>query len=123
MKPFADDTMVAMDTPMLDYHRKNPGNIAMPYFGVCGGFFHRLAAGKEDEVKDSPYYTPKNLEAWSKIKELCGKYHATITQILLGFFMAQDFNMIPLVGPSNVDQLTDAMGTFNHSFNMSDFVL
>jgi aryl-alcohol dehydrogenase-like predicted oxidoreductase len=123
MKPFDDDTMVTMDDAMLAYHKKNPNTIAMPYFGVCSGFFHLLAAGKEEEVKNSPYYTPRNLELSKKVDQLRKKYDASISQVLTGFYMVQDFSIIPLVGSIDADQLRDAMGTLNHSFDAADFVL
>lgn len=123
MKPFDDDTMVTMDDTMLAYHKKNPGNMAMPYFGICSGFFHHLAAGKEEKVKSSPYYNPQNLELARKIGQLREKYGASITQILIGFYLTQDFTMIPLVGSTNPDRLKDAMDALAHRFDAADFVL
>ena len=47
MKPFPDETMVTMDKEMIKYH-KNSNNLAMPYFGLCSGFFQKLETkGKE----------------------------------------------------------------------------
>jgi aryl-alcohol dehydrogenase-like predicted oxidoreductase len=122
MKPFGDDTMVVMDDAMYHYHREHPDNIAMPYFGVCGGFFHQLAAGKETELKISPYYTPKNLEFSNKIKVLCEKYHASISQILLGFYATRDFVTVPLIGPSKAAHLEDAMNGMEIDFDPQDFI-
>lgn len=123
MKPFDDDTMVAMDEQMLAYHRKTPENIVMPYFGVCSGFFHLLAAGNEEKVKSSPYYTSKNLLLAKEIDALCEKYKASISQILTAFYMVQDFSVIPLNGSTKPGQLEDAMGTLELSFDPADFVV
>jgi aryl-alcohol dehydrogenase-like predicted oxidoreductase len=123
MKPFDDETMVAMDDGMLAYHKENPGNVAMPYFGVCSGFFHLLSAGNEDQVKASPYYTPQNLELAKKVDRLRYKYNATISQILTGFYMVQPFLTIPLVGSINSEQLNDAWGTLSFNFDPDDFVI
>jgi aryl-alcohol dehydrogenase-like predicted oxidoreductase len=121
MNPFGDKTMAAMDEAMLRYHLEHQDNTAMPYFGICSGFFHRLEAGKEEELKTSPYYTPENMEIARKIKILREKYHASISQILLGFYFAQDCAMVPLIGPSKAAHLEDAMGSLEIDFDAGDF--
>jgi aryl-alcohol dehydrogenase-like predicted oxidoreductase len=123
MKPFSDDTMVTMDSAMMEYHTKNADNVAMPYFGLCNGFFHLLTAGQEEKVKDSPYYTQKNLELAERLKSLCQKYTASISQILMGFYMVQDFAVIPLAGAVNGEELKDAMGTLRFNFEAKDFIM
>ncbi|MDR0656787.1 MAG: aldo/keto reductase [Treponema sp.] len=123
MKPFSDDTMVTMDSAMMEYHTKNTDNIAMPYFGLCSGFFHLLAAGQEEKVKNSPYYTPKNLELAERLKSLCRKYTVSISQILMAFYMMQDFTAIPLAGAINGEELKDTMETLRFNFEAGDFVL
>lgn len=120
MKPFPDKTMVAMDDEMLEYH-KTSKNLAMPYFGVCSGFFHVLAAKGEEAVKNSPYYTRENLELAARIEALREKYNATISQILLGFFFQQGMDICPLAGADNEQQLLEVMGTFDIDFDPKDF--
>ncbi|MBU5451056.1 aldo/keto reductase [Acetivibrio sp. MSJd-27] len=122
MKPFSDDTMEAMDDKMLTYHKANPQNLAMPYFGVCSGFFHIADAKGLDAVKDSPYYTEKNLEIVKKVNQLREKYNASISQILLGFFYTREFHCVPLYGPQNPEQLKDAMGALEINFDPQDFI-
>lgn len=122
MKPFADDTMVTVDAEMQQYHKNNPGNLLMPYFGVCSGFFHIAAASGLDAVKQSPYYTEKNLEIQKKVTELQKKYNASVSQIVLGFFYQQAFCTAPLYGSKDEQQLLDAMGTLNIAFDPKDFV-
>ena len=121
MKPFPDKTMVAMDNEMLEYH-KTSKNLAMPYFGVCSGFFHVLAAKGVEAVKNSPYYTRENLELAARIEALREKYNATISQILLGFFFQQGMDICPLAGADNEQQLLEVMGTFDIDFDPKDFV-
>lgn len=121
MKPFDDDTMVPMDDAMMEYHRNNPENLAMPYFGVCSGFFHIIAAKGLDAVKNSPYYTPENLKIVDRVNELCKKYGCSISQVLLGFFHNQDFQAVPLAGAENVAQLTESMKTMEFDFKKEDY--
>lgn len=121
MKPFPDKTMVAMDDKMFEYH-KTSKNLAMPYFGVCSGFFHILDAKGEEAVKNSPYYTKENLELAKKINSLRKKYNATISQILLGFFFQKGVDICPLAGADNEQQLLEVMGTFDIDFDPKDFL-
>lgn len=108
MRPPDDDTMVAMDEHMLKIHRRG-NNLAMPYFGLCSGFFHKLDALGPDAVADSPYCTPGNLLLKKRIDAIRRETGASLTQVLLGFFYAQDFPVVPLVFSSNIDHLKDAM--------------
>ena len=121
MLPFKDDTMVTADQAMLDYHRQSE-NTLMPYFGVCSGFFHLLAAKGPEAVQNSPYCTPGNLAVAKKVDELCKKYGASITQVLLGFFLTHDLPIVPLAGSDNVEQLLDMMKTPDIAFDPKDFV-
>jgi aryl-alcohol dehydrogenase-like predicted oxidoreductase len=122
MKPGADDTMVTIDGAMMEYHRKNADKVVMSYSSVCNGFFHRIAAGEDEKVKTSPYYTQKNLELAAKLKNLRQKYNASVTQILTGFFTVQDFDVISLIGVSSEDHLKDLMGTLALNFDPEDFI-
>jgi aryl-alcohol dehydrogenase-like predicted oxidoreductase len=123
MKPLADDTMEAFDEAMFDYHRGNPGSLAMPYMGVCSGFFHFYAAGNTEAIKDSPYNTEKNLLLAERVRELARQYHASISQILLTFFALQDFDCVPLYGPQSADQLLDALEARHLKLAKTDFAI
>ena len=120
MKPFPDETMVTMDKEMIKYH-KNSNNLAMPYFGLCSGFFQKLETKGKEAVIDSPYFTEGNLERGVKIKALEEKYNCTTSQILLGYILNQDFETLPLAGASKIEQLEDFMKTIHINFNKGDF--
>ncbi len=121
MNPLDDDTLVYADSRMQQYHRDNKDNLLMPYMGVCSGFFHKYAAGGADAVKGSPYYTEGNLKTAERVKEICKKYNATVTQAVLGFFGQQDFDCAPLYGPKNAEQVIEAMKTFEIPFSREDY--
>lgn len=113
--PGSDDTLVEMDDAMLEYHR--PGrNLAIPYFGMCSGFFQKLAAKGPDAVKDSMYFTPGNLKLVERINTVCRETGASITQAVLGFFFAKDFPIVPLAGASSISHLKEAMDTLKFNF-------
>lgn len=120
MKPFPDETMVTMDKEMMNYH-KNSDNLAMPYFGLCSGFFQKIETKGKEVVLDSPYYTEENLKRIEKINELKEKYNVTISQILLGYILNREVEMLPLAGASKIEQLKDFMKTLSISFDKSDF--
>jgi aryl-alcohol dehydrogenase-like predicted oxidoreductase len=121
MKPFPDDTMATMDPGMQDFHRGERSILAMPYFGVCSGFFHILDAKGEEAVKESPYYTPGNMKVKARIDRLREKYEASVTQVLLGFFFAQDYPIVPLCSADNISQLEDIMKAPEFVFEPADY--
>lgn len=121
MNPLNDDTLVYADEEMQTYHRDNPANLLMPYMGVCSGFFHKYISKGSDAVKDSPYYTEGNIKTAGRVKMLCEKYHATVSQVLLGFFGQQDFDCAPLYGPKNADQIEEAIKAFEIPFCRDDY--
>lgn len=90
--------------------------------GVCSGFFHKYAAGGIDAVKTSPYCTEGNLKMAERVKMLCEKYNATVTQAVLGFFGQQDFDCAPLYGPKNAEQIIEAMKTWDIPFKKEDYM-
>lgn len=114
-KPDSDDTLCEMDESMIAYHRTGR-NLAIPYFGMCSGFFHKLASKGVDAVADSPYYTPGNLRVMECINRICAETGASISQAVLGFFLTRGFPVVPLAGASSIDHLKDAMETLDIDF-------
>lgn len=123
MNPLPDDTLVYADEQMQQYHLENPCNLLMPYMGVCSGFFHKYAKGGQDAVKDSPYCTPGNIKMAERVKELCEKYHATVSQVVLGFFGQTEFDCAPLYGPKDAAQIEEAMKAFEIPFTREDYIV
>lgn len=122
MNPFPDDTLGVMDKEMLAYHKSNPQNLAMPYFSICSGFFHKLLKDPHNaSLKQSPYYTEGNLQVFEQVKALMSKYNASLSQILLGFYTACNFNSVPLFGTSKVANLEDALAYLDIDFDAKDF--
>ena len=104
-----------------EYHKKNSENLAMPYMGICSGFFHNFIEKGEDSVVDSPYYTKENIRLAERVRMLTEKYQATVTQVVLGFFTCRDFPCVPLYGPRSADHLKEAMGSFEITFMKEDY--
>ena len=121
MNPLDDDTLVYADEEMQQYHRGHTENLLMPYMGVCSGFFHKYIGKGPDAVKDSPYYTDGNLKMAERVRRICDKYNATVSQVVLGFFGQQDFDCAPLYGPKNAEQIEEAMKAFEIPFKKEDY--
>ena len=102
-------------------NKKNSENLAMPYMGICSGFFHNFIEKGEDSVVDSPYYTKENIRLAERVRMLTEKYQATVTQVVLGFFTCRDFQCVPLYGPRSAEHLKEAMGSFEIPFKKEDY--
>lgn len=121
MNPLEDDTLVYFDDDMYEYHKANKGNLAIPYMSVCSGFFHLYLSSGPDKVKNNPYNTEKNRQIAEHLKVLMKKYNASITQVLLGYFTALDFDCLPLYGPLNQEQIIDALRTADINYTKDDY--
>lgn len=121
MNPLADDTLVYIQNDLWDYHVKNDMNLAVPYMGAANGFFHKYALYGIESIKKSPFYTKGNVKRAEKCISLARKYNATITQIVLGFFMHQPFLCAPLYGPKDSGQIVEALRTLEYSFAAEDY--
>lgn len=123
MMPMPDDTLGYADSSVQEYHAQNPQNILMPYTSICGGFFQKYINGETDAVKDSPYLTEGNIRMSQKLLKICEKYQVTVLQAVLGFFVQQDFQCVPLYSPRNAEQMEEAMKTFEFPFCREDYNL
>lgn len=115
------DPMVRIQGPLYDYHVHNPQNLAIAYMSVAGGFFHQYMDRGAEALKDNPYCTSENRRVAKRCMELMEKYHASMTQVLLGFYQQLPFACAALYGPRNGAQVADAMGAMEIPFVPEDF--
>lgn len=120
MRPYSDPTMAVMDAAMLRLHRERDV-LAMPYFGLCGGYFHRLCVGNEGSLTDSPYDTAGNRALLGHINALRERYRASVSQILIGFYFAHDLPIVPLAGCKNLQELRDIMQATSVTLSPDDY--
>ena len=116
----SDPTLTVVKDEVYAYHVKNPDNVLMPFSSVAEGYFHRLLLKGEG---GGDYDTEGNRAFAKKIPALQEKYGATITQVLLGYFRTMPFTCIPLFGPRDVSQLSDAMKAMEIPFTEEDYRL
>lgn len=122
MNPLADDTMVACKGDLYELHKECKDLLEMPFMGNASGFFHIYAAQGEEGVKNSPYYTEKNLVMARRIKDLTKKYDCAITNVVLGYFSTEAFPCVPLYGPFNEESIKEAARTFDIKFDKKDYI-
>ena len=123
MNPMEDDTLVYLKDDLARYHEETPENLAMPYMGVATGYFHKYIAGGERAVQGSPYHTPQNAVLARRCADLMEKYEASMTQVVLGFFMCRPFTCVPLYGTRNEKQLAEIARVEEIPFTEEDYRL
>lgn len=121
----ADDTLCMVDAEMLAYHREPTcRTLLMPYSGLCEGFFHKLMNPGllgTLPVMGNQYYTPGNLAKTERIRMLQEKYHATVSQVLVGFLSTRDVPLLPLYGCSTPEHLLEIAAALDMPFEAADF--
>jgi aryl-alcohol dehydrogenase-like predicted oxidoreductase len=106
-----DPTIVAMDPALWVYHRRT-GLAAIPFSSQANGFFNKLAAGQTAAIKPHTrriYCNPENQLRFQRIQQLAQETSLSITQIVLGYLLAQPFTTIPIVGCQTLEQLQDSL--------------
>jgi aryl-alcohol dehydrogenase-like predicted oxidoreductase len=101
-----DKTTVAMNPELYAYHMQS-GMAALAYSSQAGGLFHKLVAG--NDAVGRAYPLGPNRERLKRVQSLCAQTGLTITQVVLGFLMAQPFVTVPIVGCRTEAQLRDSL--------------
>jgi len=104
-----DPTTVAMDGETLAYHRRT-GLAAIPYSSQAGGYFQKLAEGREIRPgQQKTYGTGENRRRGARLQILAQETGYSISQLVLGYLTNQPFATIPIVGCRTVAQVEDSM--------------
>lgn len=106
-----DKTQVVMSDTLWAYHRQT-GLAAIPYSAQANGIFHKLAAGLEDRVRPqlaALMLNPLTRQRFERVQALQAATGWSVTQIVLGYLMAQPFVTIPVIGPRTLHQLAESL--------------
>ena len=106
-----DQTMVAMDTGLKQYHLVS-GMAVIPYSSQANGYFQHLAAGETDKIKlqhRNMYGSRTNDVRLERIRKLGAETGLSITAIVLGYLMAQPFPTLPVFACRTMAQLEDTL--------------
>lgn len=107
----SDPTIVAMDDALWEYHRKQQLT-AIPFSAQANGLFQKMAAGNVDSLSpmhQKMYLNPDTERRFSQLVKLRDQSGLTVTQIVLGYLLAQPFPTIPVFSSRNVAQLLDTL--------------
>ncbi len=101
----AHKSRFGLNTPgQVDWYRQTRLPVA-PYSPTAQGFFTGTATESE-----KAFGTPENNARRERVAALAGKSGATPTQIALAWLLNHPFPVFPIIGTSNPDRLTDALG-------------
>lgn len=104
-----DPTTVAMDRETLAFHQQT-GIAAIPYSSQAGGYFQKLAEGREIRPNQQKVYgLPENRDRLARLQSLSQETGHSVSQLVLAYLTNQPFATIPIVGCRTVAQVEDSM--------------
>lgn len=106
----SDKTVVVMDGSMAGLHTRTQ-LAAVPYSSQAQGFFQKLDAGaiSPREFRGGVYASPVNRARLARLVEMRAVTGLSLTQLSLGYLMAQPFPTVPVVGCNSLGQLVDTL--------------
>jgi aryl-alcohol dehydrogenase-like predicted oxidoreductase len=123
MNPPGDDTMLAADDEMQQYHKDTPGNMLVPYSALAGGYFSHYIERGPESVANSHVDTQGNRKLAERVKELSTQHGMTVTQVLMAYFFTLDFPCVPLFSAGSLEHLKEVMAVAEkkHLLSAADF--
>lgn len=107
-----DPTLVEMSPSQYDYYKKLNLTV-FAYASQAKGFFSKVEAGGAEALKGKSqerYYSESNMEKYKYAHELAVKHNVPISAIVLSYLYSnKDFNVIPIVGCKNTEQIIDSL--------------
>lgn len=104
-----DPTLAMMDQAMWHYHQATK-LAAVPYSSQANGLFNKMAQGKPIRPNTLRiYHNAQNQQRFQRVQQLAQETTLSVTQIVLGYLIAQPFPTIPIVGCQNLEQLADSL--------------
>lgn len=104
-----DDTLVVLEGEEKTKYDES----GFPVFAFCSqakGFFEKYAVNSLSEKSCDRYLNEKSVETYQKIKEEADKSGNTISYTALKMLSEQsEFDVFPIIGPSNVNQLKSTL--------------
>ncbi len=121
-KALGDPTLVAMDSAMARLHAET-GLAAVPYTSQAHGFFHKLASGAITSAaafRGGVYAGALNRTRYARLLELRARTGLSLTQLVLGYLIAQPFPTVPVIGPASIVQLMDSLTAADMTLSAGD---
>jgi aryl-alcohol dehydrogenase-like predicted oxidoreductase len=94
----------------------------LAWSSLAAGFMSgKFKAGEaRDENMTQIYYSDENFERLRRAQELASRKNATVSQLALAYVLRQEFPVIALVGPTNVNHLDEALGAVDVALNAEE---
>ena len=73
-----------------------------------------------DETMVQIYYSDENFERLRRAQELASRKNVTVSQVALAYVLQQEFPVIALVGPTNVDHVEEVVGAVDVPLNEAE---
>ncbi len=120
----ADPTWASIDGPFAEWHAHHDF-AAFPYFSQSNGYFRRLERGAMDQVPPDArvrvlHDNQENRDRHQRLRELQSKYGYSTGQIVLGYLTNRPFPVFPLVGPKNLADLEESLGSVEAVLSAKD---
>lgn len=116
----SDKTLVCCDAEMLAYH-KTSKNLLIPYASLCDGLFHKSQALGHLAPNANGYHTPGNELIFKELTSLCERKGYNLSQAILGFYKAHDFDILPLFGTSKPENMNQVLTYMNTNYKKEDY--
>lgn len=104
-----DDTLVVLEGKEKEAY----DNSHFPVFAFCSqakGFFEKYATGNLSEKSKDRYYNEKSVDTFGIIQKTAVENGDTISYTALDMLDKQsDFDVFPIIGPSNINQLKSTL--------------
>ena len=107
----ADPTLVVMDQPLWNFHRKTQ-LAAIPFSSQANGLFQKLESGQVERISEGQrrmFLNPETEKRFRGVQALKAQTGLTTSQIVLGYLTGQPFPTFPIIGPQNMEQLEDSL--------------
>lgn len=109
-----DDTLVCLEGEEKDKYDKSHFPV-FAFSSQAKGFFEKYAQNQVTPKAKDRYMNSKTLEIFEKVKEKSLESGDTISYTALSMLIdTSDFNVFPIIGPSNVEQLRVTMNIKKH---------
>jgi aryl-alcohol dehydrogenase-like predicted oxidoreductase len=100
----APGDLVEMSPGMLEWHIRHQVAV-IPYSAQAKGYFDKVLAGALDEGARRAYDNRTNRARAEALHEIASRLNATPTQVALNMLARGPVPTIPVVGPSNAEQI------------------
>jgi aryl-alcohol dehydrogenase-like predicted oxidoreductase len=118
-----DLKMVAMNEQFFEFFMET-GLPVVAYSSQAKGFFsmalHEDFAYNPAEENSRYFFNPTTMERAERVQQLSTKLGVETTQVALSYLFHQPILTIPIVGPSNVRELEDSVGSLDIHLSAED---